>query len=95
MIWLPQTQIFKKKNSLFHNANEKLNEHFHPHKKNALENEGCACISTDLQDMVTFRIIQDPFNNLLESSREMNFILFMDHAHMSSAYFQWPIFLFF
>ena len=56
---------FQEQTSLFPDANEKLNQHIHPDKNFALENEGCACISADFQDMVTFQIIQDPFTNFL------------------------------
>jgi len=76
---------FQEKTSLSPNVNKKLDEHiffFHPDKNFALENEGSACISTDFQDMVMFHIIEDPIANLLQPSRKMNFLVFMDHEHM-------------
>ena len=82
---------FQEQISLSLHANEKLDEHiffFLPDKNFALKNEGCSCISANFQDMVMFPIIEDPIANLLQPSREMNLIVFMDHVHMFSAHLE-------
>lgn len=60
-----------------------------------LENEECACISSDFQDMVMFQIIIDPIANLLQPTGKMNFLLFMDHEHIFSGHLELPSFCFF
>jgi len=59
------------------------------------KNEECACISSDFQDMVMFQIIIDPIANLLQPSRKMNFLVFMDHENMFSGHLESSIFCFF
>ena len=49
----------------------------------------------DHQEKVVIREFQDPFVDLLQSSREMSFIEFMEHVYMFSAHLEWHTFCFF
>ena len=54
-----------------------------------------SCLVVDHQEKVVIHEFQDPFVNLLQPSREMSFILFMDHVHMLSGHLEWPSFCLF
>jgi len=59
------------------------------------QNERSTCIFVGFQDKVTFQLFKDPFTDLLQPSRKMNFLVFMDRMHMLSGHLEWPRFCFF
>ena len=60
-----------------------------------MANERNACIYVVFQGRVTFQIIEDPFNDLLQSIGKMYFLVFMDHEHIFNGQLELPIFCFF
>ena len=59
------------------------------------QNERSTCVFFGFQDKVTFQIFKDPYIDVLQSPRKMNFLVFMDNDHMFSGHLQWPRFCFF
>ena len=58
------------------------------------QNERGTCIFVGFQDKVKFQIIEDPYTDFLQSTREMNFLVFVDHEHIFSGHSEWPILFF-